>query len=349
MFDRPDASPGGHVTMTDKCSTNENKKVDGRKLRRGKRGNYQRRRVDQPGLFVRYMQLLMAIMEVLDVPVYLSKKSNHIYTCRQKICLLVFRQRLKLSYEQFEKDLPNYKNVLNAIGLDTYYPEKSTLCRFENSLDPSIMEAVVNAFKAFCREKCILAVDGTAFSNFLRSAHFAKRCKDFGIKKEPRSYTKASLVGDISNHVVVSARISPFKKHDSTFIPEHTKDLVGMDISRMVLDKGYDGENIHNHLRSHLGCVTVIPVRQSRGNRGFSQHGFYRREMLRLLVPGGEYQETYNQRPQIECTNFMIKTHTGSHILARNDVSKENVGLCKVLAHNCKIVCEHDMDWRLRV
>jgi transposase len=157
------------------------------------------------------------------------------------------------------------------------------------------------------------------------------------------------LATDISNHIVVSARVSPFKKHDCTFIPEHTKDLAGMDIFRMVLDKGYEGENIHEHLRSHLGCETIIPVRKSRGNRGFSQHGFYRRQMLRLLVPGSDYQRTYNQRPQVECTNFMIKTHTGSHILARNERSKINVGIAKVLAHNCKIVCEHDMDWKLKV
>ena len=38
------------------------------------------------------------------------------------------------------------------------------------------------------------------------------------------------------------------------------------------------------------------------------------------------------------CTNFMIKTHTGSHILARNERAREDEGLAKILASNCKIV-----------
>ena len=335
--------------MTMGCSANKDKKVDGRRLRRGPRGRYSRRMVDGPDLFVRYMELLMAIMEILEVPLYSSARSNHIYTDRQKICLLIFRQRLKLSYKQFETDLTSYKCVLDAIGLENYYPEQSTLCRFENRVDPGIMEQVVGAFEAFCSKKCVLAIDGTGFSNFLRSAHFAKRCKDFGIKKEPRSFTKASLATDVSNHIVVSARVSPYKKHDSTFIPEHVRDLSGVDIHRILMDKAYDGENIHKHMRSRLGCETIIPVRRSRGNRGFTQHGFYRKQMIRLLVPDSEHHKAYCQRSQGECTNYMIKTHTGSHILARNDGSKVTVGLCKVIAHNCKITCEKGMDWRLRV
>jgi hypothetical protein len=153
MFSRTYASPGGHVTMTEVRSATKDKKLDGRTQRRGYRGPYQRRCVDEPELYVRYMQLLMAIMEILEVPIYSSKKSNHLYTCRQKICLLVLRQKLKLSYEQLEKGLPNYKSALHAIGLDVYYPEKSTLCRFENKLDPEILEAVVNAFSVFCKKK----------------------------------------------------------------------------------------------------------------------------------------------------------------------------------------------------
>jgi hypothetical protein len=123
------------------------------------------------------MQLLMAIMEILEVPIYPSKKSNHLYTCRQKICLLVLRQKLKLSYERLEKDLPNYKSTLHAIGLDVYYPEKSTLCRFENKLDPEILEAwSMHSVCSARRNVSSLSME-TGFSNYLRSAHFVKRCK----------------------------------------------------------------------------------------------------------------------------------------------------------------------------
>ncbi|TQS85056.1 MAG: hypothetical protein A3208_05685 [Candidatus Methanoprimaticola hominis] len=172
-----------------------------------------------------------------------------------------------------------------------------------------------------------------------------KRCKDFGIKTEPRTFTKLSIAADTETHLVVSARASPTKKHDSRFVPEHVKDLIGMDISHVTMDKGYDGEPTHRYVRRNLNCVTVIPCRESRRNRGYSTHGIYRNQMKKALKEEGELKKIYNQRPQVETTNFMIKTHTGSHVLSRLDRTKVVQTLCKVIAHNCKIVSERGWSW----
>ena len=91
--------------------------------------------------------------------------------------------------------------------------------------------------------------------------------------------------------------------------------------------------------------MTVIPCRESRRNRGYSTHGIYRNQMKKALKEEGELRKIYNQRPQVETTNFMIKTHTGSHVLSRLDRTKVVQTLCKVIAHNCKIVSERGWSW----
>ena len=222
---------GGHpevCRMTKSGSAKKTDKVDGRKLRRGRRGRYGRRKVEGADLPERYALLLMAIMEQLEIPEYRHPKSNHVYSYRVKIALLVFRKRLKLSYEQFIIDLPSYPNVLEALGLSESIPDKTTLIRFAKVVDHGDLQAVVCAFQKFVEKDCVVAIDCTGFSNFLRSAHFAKRCKEFGIKKETRTFTKASFAVDTKSHLVLSARVTAGRRHEITFIPEHVKDLEGM-------------------------------------------------------------------------------------------------------------------------
>ncbi len=149
----------------------------------------------------------MAIMEHLGIPEYRHRRSNHLFSYRGKIVLLVLRQRLRLSYQQFVKDLPSYKGVIDALGL-IHVPHHTTLIRFAQTVDEQDLEAAVCAFQHFCRKDCVPAVDCTGFSNFLRSAHFTKRCVDFGIRTEPGSFTKGSYAVDIDTHPIVSARYS---------------------------------------------------------------------------------------------------------------------------------------------
>ena len=333
--------------MTNDKRDNSTDKIDGRRLRTGKgsRGEYQRKQVlSEEDLYRRYVVLLMKIMEVLGVPEYRHARSNHIYSYREKIAMLVLRERMKLSYKQFVKDLPSFPGVLEELDLSSL-PEQSTLCRFAKAVDPEDLQRIVTAFSFFVQKRCTLAIDGTGFSNFMRSAHFVKRCKQLGIKKEPRSFTKASYAGDVETHIIVSCRISPFRKHDVTFIPEHVKDLEGtIEPSFILMDKGYDSDAVHRFVRQRLGCITAIPARKSRKNYGYTTHGVYRRKMLEDWEANGPLRHEYRRRPQIETINFMVKIHNDSDILSRLEETRVSQGLFKVLSHNCKIVVERGWD-----
>ncbi len=332
--------------MTDGVKDDKSNKIDGRTLRTGPRGAYSRRGIGPDrDEYRRCAMLLLVIMEGLGIPLYRTNKSNHIYSYRTKIVLLVLRERAKLSYDGFADALPSYVGVLSVLGLQSG-PDPSTLCRFNACVDTDDLESVVTAFTYFVEKDCVLAIDATGFSNFLRSAHFAKRCREFGIKKEPRSFAKASFVGDVKSHLIVSARISPTRRHDSQFIPEHVRDLtgIGLTVSYVLMDKGYDSRQIHRYVRAQWGCTTIIPARQSRGNRGYTTHCPIRTRMIEGLAEDGEYRSIYNLRPQIETTNFMCKMATGSCILSRKPKSIINQGMFKVIAHNSKIVVSNGWD-----
>ncbi len=167
--------------MTDRENDGKSNKTDRRTLRTGPRGTYSKRPIDSENdEYRRCAMLLMAIMENLGISLYRTVKSNHIYSYRAKIVLLVLRERTRLSYDGFANALPSYVSVLPVLGLRSS-PDPSTLCRFNACVDTEDLQAVITAFTRFVEKDCILAIDATGFSNFLRSAHFVKRCKDFGI------------------------------------------------------------------------------------------------------------------------------------------------------------------------
>ena len=305
--------------MTEGSNAINKDKTDGRTLRNGPRGPYTRRMAEGDDPFRRFAATLSLLMEAIGIPVYRRKKSNHIYSHRQKIALLVLRERLGLSYEQFERDLPSYRGFLDELGM-TRIPCNSTLIRFNACVDHDDLQKLITAFSVFCGEEVDVATDCTGFSNFLRSAHYSKRCRDFGIKGEPRSFTKLSLSVDVKTHIILSGRASAKKRHDSQFVVEQAGDLMeapGLNVRYWIADKGYDSEPLHRYVRGALGCITVIPCRRSRGNRGYSTHGVYRNQMKEGIRKGGALKAIYDSRPQVETSNFMVKGHTGSHILSR--------------------------------
>ena len=243
-----------------------------------------------------------------------------------------------------EKSKVTYTVRIYQMGLDGTYPMSPI------TVVASDLEAIVRTFGHFVEDQCVIALDCTGFSNFLRSAHFVKRCRELGMDKEPRSFTKGSFAVDTKTHIVMSARFSADRKHDMMFVDDHISDLKGHDIGCMLMDKGYDSEDIHRKLRRSLGCDTIIPCRVSHGNRGCSVHGMIRNQMLeRLKDKDGEMRAKYNQRPQAETANYMIKAHEGSHILSVLEHPRVTEGLCMVIAHNCKVVTDLGRMWEASV
>ena len=117
--------------------------------------------------------------------------------------------------------------------------------------------------------------------------------------------------------------------HDIKHFPElFTQMCKIVKMKTMVLDKGYDSEQIHKMIRSK-NVHSMIIVRDK--NCLISRTGGkYRKEMRR------EFDEaTYHQRNKTETIFSVIKRRFGSEIKSYNDAMKTKELLYRVLAYNC--------------
>ena len=333
--------------MTVTVNTSEDKSKS--KMERARIHRYTRRPANNDR-FGRYSKVLMSIMKALDIVEYRSDRSNRIYSYRQKLALLIIRALMNLSYRDFHDSLGSYRGCVEAIGLD-FIPHHPTLCKFAALVDATDVYRIINEFSRLCNRNCIMAMDSTGISNFDRSGHYVKRLDQLKIAEGKRTFTKLSTIVDCDSKVIVSARAAVGNRADITFVPEQVAEIsdIGIDAAYFTADKGYDGESVHRFVRSSMGCLTVIPPRRSRGNRGFSLHGPHRRQMMDSLKPGSELKRIYDQRPQVETSNFMLKRKNGSFTLTRIDAKREFHVLFKTIAHNLRRVIDLGADWRFTI
>lgn len=280
-------------------------------------------------------EIIMSVLKILDIPVYKHVKSNHVYSYRQKIAILVFMSAEGLTYNSLHRTLGKYHGFLDAIGLKKSIPNGSTMNKFMKSLDKGILESIFPVFRRCLKKNSIVAIDATGLSNFDRSAHYEKRCDDFGHPLPKRTFTKLSLSSDSLTRFIVSARSSAKGSHDLTFTNAHLEDLELMEekIGHIVADKGYDSRLFMRSIKQRLHCDYRIPIRVSKKN-GYSVHGYERNRMLGLMQDKERWISIYGFRSVIESTNFMVKSQPKSNIRERLDENREKRALLTAAAFN---------------
>ena len=292
--------------------------------------------------------LFFDILDALGIPEFRSRFSNRIYSFWQKLAILALMSYRGIPYNDLAEGLGMFSGFVREIGIGSI-PHGSTMCKFAGTLDKSILDKVVNAFSAAVGLSPIILVDTTCMSNFIRSAHYERRCGDFGRPPAPRTFTKLSLAVDKDTRLVVSAEAFDGNKGDIKFMPKHIADIrdSGLKPSRIVADKGYDSDSIHRLIHDELGCPAVIPVRRSGGKRGFVVHGVYRNNMLALQKDEAVWKQDYGPRAIIESTNFMVKNRTGSNIREQNKDSRECRAMMDVIAFNIDRVLDLGLEQKM--
>lgn len=292
--------------------------------------------------------LFFGMLDALGIPKYRSRFSNRIYSFWQKPAILALMSYQKIPYNDLGKGLGMFSGFVRRIGVGSI-PHGSTMCKFAGSLDRDVLDKVVNAFSMAVGLSPTILVDTTCMSNFIRSAHYERRCGDLGRPPAPRTFTKLSLAVDRDTRLVVSAEAFDGNRGDITFMPKHVADIrdSGLRPSLLVADKGYDSDGIHRLIRDELGCPAAIPVRRSRGKRGFAIHGVYRNKMLALQEDEDVWRHSYGQRAIIESTNFMVKNRTGSNIRELNKNSRECRAMMDVIAFNIDRVLDLGLEEKM--
>jgi hypothetical protein len=190
-------------------------------------------------------------------------------------------------------------------------PHYTTLQKFTDRIDTSLLERIISSFILFTGTRHIFTgVDSTGFKIIHASEYYTNRAK-----LPRKKYAKMSIGVDVLKQIIcnIKVRRAPTTRHDNIdFKPIVTKISKIKKLSVVVADKAYDSEYNHVLVREKLNALSIIPSRYEKDVPIRKTKGRYRKEMKR-----GYTKILYNQRNKDETIVSVIKRLFGEHITSR--------------------------------
>jgi len=274
----------------------------------------------------RYVKLAKTMLNVLmraRVPLYMHRKSNHIYTVWQHLILLAFRQYEGKSYRRFIEWLHEAYYLRIFLQLDRL-PHYTTLQKFAARMNGTLLYRIVSSFIMLTKiRRLFVGIDASGFRSSNASSYYTDRA---GIRKK---YIKLSIGAEVREQVACSLKIRRAPKHDTIdFKPIMERASNILPLSIVVADKGYDSEANHAYVREELDAVSIIPARYE-DVPVWRTYGRYRKQMKRRF-----YKELYYQRNKNETILSVIKRMFGEHITSRSVRMQNRELTFRVIAYN---------------
>lgn len=257
--------------------------------------------------------LVSARQLVSKIPRFSSKFSNKIYDNHQKMIILIFRQKMRMTYRGIVRFL-RFSHLARALLKLRSVPDHSTLVKFHKRVKSSILDSLL------CKKRVnIIAIDSSGFETSYMSYHYANVWNRQD-KRKWRRYLKVSIAIDTDSQYILSQKIRIGPRNDNIDFKPVMKNL---NCKFVVADKGYDSrENRHFVLRS-MKAYPHIPRRKFSGVT-----------YERLGVPIKFNKEIYHQRSKVETVFSVIKRKYGSFVLSRTFENQKKELLFRVIAYN---------------
>lgn len=202
---------------------------------------------------------------------------------------------------------------------------------FDGVLDRALRDKVRN------RRAPLAAVDGTGMESRHVSRYYVKRRSKTGTGTQETTYSrcpKVVLVADCRSHLVLAAVPGRGPASDLVLFKAALRDAAGRArIGTLLADADFDGEWVHEHVRSY-GIRTLIPPERGRPSDK-PPAGRWRRWMRAALR---RFKAKYGQPWQAEAVNSMVKRRLGSALRARGYWSQCREIILRVITHNVMIV-----------
>jgi len=274
----------------------------------------------------RYIKLAKTMLNVLiraRVPLYMHRKSNHIYTVWQHLILLALRQYEGKSYRRFVEWLHEAYYLRMFLQLDNV-PHYTTLQKFAARMSGTLLYKIISSFIMLTKiRRLFVGIDASGFKSSNASSYYTDRT---GIRKK---YIKLSIGAELREQIACSLKIRRSPKHDTVdFKPIMERASSIMPLSIVVADKGYDSEANHQLVREHLNALSIIPARYE-DVPVWKTHGRYRKQMKRRF-----YRHLYCQRNKNETILSVIKRMFGEHITSRLVRMQNRELTFRVIAYN---------------
>lgn len=275
----------------------------------------------------RYVRLAKTMYRVLKnsrIPIFLHRKSKHVFTVWQHIVLLTIRQYESKSYRMFAEWLVEAHYVRIFLQLSRI-PHFTTLQKFADRINNVLLGKIISSFIVFTGRRHIFAgIDSTGFKLTHASQYYTERAK------LRRKYAKLSIGADVLQQIIcnIKVRRAPTRHDNVEFRPIITRIAEISPLSVVVGDKGYDSEDNHILVREKLHAFSVIPTRYENVPI-WRTHGRYRKQMKR-----GYSKTLYHQRNKDETIVSVIKRLFGEHISSRQVRTQNRELSFRCIAYN---------------
>ncbi|HYA84634.1 MAG TPA: IS5 family transposase [Candidatus Bathyarchaeia archaeon] len=250
---------------------------------------------------------MLRVLRYARIPLFMHRKSNHIFTVWQHVVLLVIRQYEGKSYRLFVDWLVEAYYLRMVLQLSRI-PHFTTLQKFTERISGTILEKIISSFIIFTNiGQLFVGIDSSGFKATHASQYYAERAK------LRRKYIKLSLAAEVLQQIICTIKIrrAPTRHDNIDFGPLITKTSEILPLSVVIGDKAYDSEVNHILVREILHALSVIPARYEHVPIR-KTHGKYRK-----LMKHGYSKLLYSQRNKDETIISVIKRLFGEHITSR--------------------------------
>jgi len=216
-------------------------------------------------------------------------------------------------------------------------PHYNTISKYLNDqeLTPILQNLIRECAKSLIKAESVFAIDSTGVATFDISRWFDEK---FGQAAHQRDWLKLHISIGINTHIIAGLTITDSNVNDATqfrlLVEETAKTF---NIKEVLADKAYLGTKAFEVVEMH-GARAYIPFKKNSTGAASSilKRNFdYYKKHRRM------HQKHYSQRNNVEAAMRMIKSKFSESIRSKNDTSRINEILCKLLCHNLVVLVHH--------
>ena len=236
--------------------------------------------------------------------------------------------RITKGFRRPAKDTENNQNT--AFYNTTKSPAKAAKKRAYEKLLTAVFSKAAD--RGLIEQRCQASIDSTGLESSYLSRHFlmrrGKRTSRY------RRWTKLTIVGDNSSHLIAAATVSTGPNNDCPHLAQTVTEAVEhLPIYQLLGDSGYDSEANHQLCREQLGIISTVIAYNNRRNSSGVVRGCYRRQMKKRFP-----RRKFRQRWQVESIFSRFKRRLGHFLRSRSDQSRGIECLFRVLTYNLMIL-----------
>jgi transposase len=257
-----------------------------------------------------------------QIPLYRKTHDPKVFSTMQKVFLLLYKAKKRLTLRSLVDDLASSK-VVEYLRLQRI-PNFSTLSYFLTHLPMYLVQMVHEAVLTLLPDYDAVIIDSTGFECTHPSHYYCTRINTpFPID----GFMSLHVVIDQENGYIRSFKTCATKVHDSRTLKPLIKKLKKK-IHILYADRGYDSEENYRFLIEEIGCLPLI-LQKNMLKALDRCKGIYRK-IIREIFDYGEYLK----RNKVESVFHCIKTRYLSTLSTKTVANQKKELALKVILYN---------------